>query len=123
MTAETARPPAGTAGEILHGGAQRLGVRWVNRARPDMTLSRYAVAPGTAVSLHVHTGKTEYWLITAGTGVATVGETTIPVVEGDVVATEPLVPHALLNTGTQPLLFVNVVVPTGDGPVTTTELA
>lgn len=117
------QPPA--AGQsptaILHGGGQRLPVRWVNRAEPPMTLSRYRVDAGDEVTLHVHTGKAEYWLILAGTGVATVGGQTYSVSEGDIVATEPTVPHALRNTGSVPLMFVNVVHATG-GPVTTTEL-
>ncbi len=107
---------------ILHGGGQRLPVRWVNRDVPPMTISRYRVGPGEKISMHVHTGKAEYWLVLAGTGTVTVGTEAFDVVEGDIVATEPTVPHALHNTGTTPLLFVNVVQATG-GPITTTELA
>jgi mannose-6-phosphate isomerase-like protein (cupin superfamily) len=109
---------------VLHGGAQRLPVRWANvEGAPPATISRYRVEPGAAVTRHVHTGKTEYWLIIAGQGIARVGADDIPVQEGDIVITVPRVPHELLNTGLEPLLFVNVVQPAGDEPVTTTELA
>ncbi|PZQ48160.1 MAG: cupin [Rhodovulum sulfidophilum] len=108
--------------EILHGGAERLAIRWVNRADPPAKLSRYSVSAGQSVSLHVHTGKTEYWVILTGTGVARVGEAAIPVGEGDVIATPPHVPHALTNTGAGPLQFLNIVQLTGDLPVTTVEL-
>ncbi len=106
----------------LHGGAERLPIRWVNVGTPPITISRYRVAPGKAVSMHVHTGKSEYWVVVTGTGVVRVGSRDIPVAEGDVVWTPPLVAHALTNTGTEPLIFVNVVQRIGDDPVTTTEI-
>jgi mannose-6-phosphate isomerase-like protein (cupin superfamily) len=107
---------------VLHGGARRLPIRWVNLDPPPMTISRYLVAPGDAVSLHVHTGKAEYWVIVAGSGLVRIGEAEIPVAVGDVVATPPEVPHALVNTGAEPLVFVNLVQPSGVAPITTTEL-
>ncbi|MEJ1159167.1 cupin domain-containing protein [Prosthecomicrobium sp. N25] len=107
---------------VLHGGARRLPVRWLNVEAAPMTVSRYLVLPGEAVTLHAHTGKAEYWLIVAGAGVARVGGVDLAVGPGDVVATPPPVPHALHNTGTEPLVFVNFVQPTGDGPISTTEL-
>lgn len=108
---------------VLHGGARRLPVRWLNHDPPPMTLSRYRVEPGESVGLHVHTGKSEYWVVVAGRGLASIGGRDIPVAEGDVVATPPGVPHALHNTGSEPLVFLNMVRPTGDAPITTTELA
>ena len=107
---------------VLHGGAERLPVHWVNAPEPPARISRYRVAPGDEVSRHVHTGKAEYWVIVAGSGIARVGESSIPVSEGDIVATPPAVPHALLNTGDTPLIFVNIVQPTGNEPITTVEL-
>ncbi len=108
--------------QILHGGAQRQPIRWVNATVPPMTISRYLVAPGDQVSLHVHTGKAEYWVVVAGQGVVSIGEQRIAVREGDVVVTPPQVPHALHNTGSEALSFVNLVQPVGDVPITTTEL-
>ena len=109
--------------QVLHGGARRQPIRWVNADVPPMTISRYRVAPGDRVSLHVHTGKAEYWVVVAGSGVVSIGSQQIAVREGDVVVTPPLVPHALHNTGAEPLDFVNVVQPVGDAPISTTELA
>ena len=108
--------------QILHGGAQRQPVRWLNVETPPMTISRYRVAPGDKVSLHVHTGKAEYWVVVAGRGVVSIGAQELTVQVGDVVLTPPQVPHALLNTGTDPLEFVNLVQPVGNVPITTTEL-
>ena len=108
------------AASTLHGGAQRMPTRWVNVAEP-MRVSRYRVEAGALVTGHVHTGKTEYWLIVRGEGVASIGDRQFEVREGDIVATPPTVPHSLRNCGSGPLEFVNFVQPTG-GPITTTEL-
>lgn len=116
MTSSLSRP-------VVHRGARRLPIRWVNLDPPPMTISRYLVAPGEEVSLHVHTGKAEYWVVVAGTGIVTIGGDEIAVGIGDVVATPPEVPHALFNNGSEPLVFVNLVQPSGDRPITTTELA
>lgn len=110
------------AGEVLHGGAQRQPIRWLNVPVPPMTISRYRVAVGDTVSLHVHTGKSEYWIVLAGQGVASLGDDRIEVKEGDVVVTLPLIPHSLLNTGSVPLDFLNVVQPVEGVAITTTEL-
>lgn len=123
MTTRSDGPSLSKAAEILHGGARRLPLRWVNRATPPITISYYQVEPGESVSLHVHTGKAEYWVILAGAGMATVGGVAIAIAVGDIVATEPTIPHALKNTGAEPLRFLNVVQSTGDAPITTTELA
>jgi mannose-6-phosphate isomerase-like protein (cupin superfamily) len=114
-------PPSATA-QRLHGGAQRQPIRWVNVATAPMTVSRYKVEVGDTVSLHVHTGKAEYWVIVAGEGVVRLGDDEIAVREGDVVVTPPHVPHALRNTGTVVLDFLNLVQPVGGVAITTTEL-
>jgi mannose-6-phosphate isomerase-like protein (cupin superfamily) len=108
---------------VLHGGAQRLPIRWANLEKPPITISRYRVAPGDQVSLHVHTGKAEYWVIVAGSGTVEVGDRTFAVSEGDVVWTPPRIPHALINTGGSPLEFVNIVQLVDGEPLSTTELA
>lgn len=110
-------------GEILHGGAQRLPVRVLNPYDTDVVkISRYRIDVGDRCSPHVHTGKTEAWVIVAGEGEARVGATSLAVREGDVIVTPPGQSHELRNTGKGPLVFVNVVLPTGDEPITTREL-
>ncbi len=108
--------------QVLHGGAQRQPIRWINADAPSMTISRYRVAVGDTVSLHVHTGKAEYWVVLSGEGEMTLGNQTLAVREGDVIVTPPLVPHALRNTGAVTLDFLNLVQPVGDAAITTTEL-
>ena len=108
--------------EMMHGGAERLPVNWINVGEPPARIARYRVAPGRTVSLHVHTGKTEYWFIIAGEGRVRIGDEHLDVREGDVVVTPPTIPHGLTNTGTTPLVFLNIVQPTGNEPITSTEL-
>ncbi|MGO4839861.1 cupin domain-containing protein, partial [Rhizobiaceae sp. 2RAB30] len=85
-------------------------------------ISRYRVAPGASVSLHVHTGKAEYWVIVSGSGTVRVGDEQLDVIEGDIVATPPMRPHGLVNTGKVPLVFINIVQPTGEQPITSVEI-
>lgn len=108
--------------QVLHGGAERLPVRWVNAPLIPMTISRYRVRPGDTVSMHVHTGKAEYWVVLAGAGIMHLGEVTLQVVEGDVIVTPPEVPHALHNSGTVTLEFLNLVQPVGGVAISTREI-
>lgn len=107
--------------EIMHGGAERLPINWVNADPAPSRIARYRVAPGNSVSMHVHTGKAEHWVIIAGQGVVRVGTASYDVRVGDVVHTPPTVPHGLTATGNEPLVFLNIVQPTGE-PITSTEL-
>lgn len=108
--------------ELLHGGAKRLPVRYLNKIEGQARVSRYEVAPGAAVSLHVHTGKIESWVIVAGAGTARIGAQSFDVVEGDILTTQAGEPHALENTATSPLIFLNIVHQIEGVDVTTTEL-
>lgn len=108
--------------EVIHGGARRLAVSWINQPEePPHRISFYRVLPGERCTLHVHTGKEESWLLVAGTGLVRIGDDLYEVSIGDALVTPAGTPHELVNTGKEPLLFVNLVRLTG-GPVTTTEL-
>jgi mannose-6-phosphate isomerase-like protein (cupin superfamily) len=116
-------PPGSAPGQVLHGGAERRAVRWrTDGPAPLGGLSWYAVAPGAACSAHVHAGKAETWMVVAGRGIAVIGGRELPVAPGDAMTTQPGTPHALRNTGDEPLVFVNIVSLVGPGPVSTTEL-
>ncbi len=120
-------PPSAPArpGDVLHGGARRLPLRWANLAAgaaPPQVISRYQIAPGDSCTLHIHTGKAEIWVILAGRGVARLDGQSYQVEEGDILVTPPQVAHALDNTGGEPLVFLNLVHPTGDAPITTREI-
>ncbi|HEY0854118.1 MAG TPA: cupin domain-containing protein [Devosia sp.] len=107
--------------EIMHGGAERLSITWVNADPPPTRIARYRVPSGHSVSMHVHTGKAEHWVIVAGEGIVRVGEHSFIVKAGDVVHTPPTIPHGLTTTSAEPLVFLNIVQPTGE-PITSVEL-
>ena len=110
------------AGQIYHGGAHKIPLRWMNvEGTPIQRASFYAIPPGEVCTRHVHTGKTETWVVVAGAGVASVDGRDYPVGQGDAVETVAGVSHKLTNTGSEPLYFMNLSILTG-GPVTTTEL-
>jgi mannose-6-phosphate isomerase-like protein (cupin superfamily) len=112
------------ARSVVHGGARRLEMRWQNvDGSAPVPVSRYEILPGEECSKHVHTGKLETWVIVSGEGRAFIGEKEFAVSAGDALVTPAGIPHALRNTGAAPLIFLNLVSVTGDGPVTTTELA
>jgi mannose-6-phosphate isomerase-like protein (cupin superfamily) len=109
---------------VLHGGARQLEMRWRNADDPPPhSISRYEVAPGDVCTKHVHTGKTETWVIVTGIGEMVLGDHRFVVGPGDAIVTPPGTPHALNNTGSHPLHFLNLVTITEVAPVTTTELA
>jgi len=58
----------------------------------------------------------------AGVGEARVGAEAFAVKPGDAIVTPPGTAHALHNTGSAPLVFVNIVSIANDDPVSTTEL-
>ena len=107
--------------EIMHGGAERLSITWVNADPPPTRIARYRVPSGHSVSMHVHTGKAEHWVIVAGEGIVRVGERSFIVKAGDVVHTPPTIPHGLTTTSAEPLVLLNIVQPTGE-PITSVEL-
>lgn len=111
------------AEKVLHGGAKRLATRYVSgEPREDRRISWYEVPPGDRCTRHVHGGKTEIWLIIAGKGEATKGDATLAIAPGDLLVTDPGVPHGLLNTGDTALRFVNIALLRDGEPVTTREL-
>ena len=109
-------------GPLLHGGAERLKTRLCNADVLPTKISWYRIAPGQKCSAHVHAGKDECWLIVAGTGSALVGDSHFSVMPGDFLLTPEGVPHSLANTGSDALVFVNIVFPTGAARISTTEI-
>lgn len=109
--------------EMLHGDVQRETTRHMT---PETALpqhvSLYRIAPGGTCTFHVHTGKTETWLVIDGEGEARVGACRIPVVAGDMVVTEAGTPHGLTNRGSGPLRFVNIVAADDREAISTIEV-
>jgi len=123
-TARSSHGPGG-AGEVVHHGTVRLLTRWVGPyGEPEglADMKRYEVPVGGICSRHVHTGKTEMWLIVQGQAEVWVGGVQIHMVPGDAVRTPAGVSHGLRNIGDEPVVFVNVFEREPDGVVTTREV-
>ncbi|GBC82702.1 Mannose-1-phosphate guanylyltransferase 1 [bacterium HR10] len=71
-------------------------------------IKRITVNPGHRLSLQYHHHRTEHWVIVAGSGRVTRGEEVIPVVANQSVVIPKGAPHRIENTGTEPLVFIEV---------------
>ncbi|WP_193369745.1 phosphomannose isomerase type II C-terminal cupin domain [Pelagibius marinus] len=69
---------------------------------------RVEVGTGHRLSLQFHRHRSEHWIIVAGRGEATVGETRTKLQPGDHVAIPCGAKHRIHNTGAEPLVFVEV---------------
>lgn len=71
-------------------------------------IKRITVNPGHRLSLQYHHHRTEHWVIVAGSGRVTRGEEVIPVMANQSVVIPKGTPHRIENTGTEPLVFIEV---------------
>ena len=72
-------------------------------------MGRLALDPGASIGPHMHTENEEVYIILSGSGRYLDGGEYHDVGPGDVTLTSPEGPHALENTGTEPLVFVALV--------------
>lgn len=107
--------------ETLHGGAKSVPITTVEPEgyEVNMGVGWYEVGVGKRCNLHVHQRKTEAWIVIQGEGRLTLGNDEIDIEKGFVIFTPPGVPHAVTNTGSEALVFVDVTYPRiGRDPVT-----
>lgn len=69
---------------------------------------RVEVMAGHRLSLQLHHHRSEYWVIVGGSGEATIGDTKSQLRPGDHVLIPCGATHRIHNTGTVPLVFVEV---------------
>jgi quercetin dioxygenase-like cupin family protein len=83
----------------------------------DAAVVAWHVQPGQRITPHIHPHGQDTWTLMAGQGDYQVDATgtTVPVAAGDVVVAPVGAVHGVLNTGTQPLIFVSVVSPALSG--------
>ena len=75
------------------------------------------VKPGQRIAPHLHPHGQDSWTGLEGGGLYCLdsADTTLPIAAGDVVVAPAGSVHGVLNTGTQPLVFVSVVCPAEAG--------
>lgn len=75
-------------------------------AAANLSLAEATVAPGGATIRHLHRRAEELYLVTAGSGVLSVGAEERAVIAGDCVAIPPGTAHRLRNDGDVELVVV-----------------
>lgn len=71
-------------------------------------VKRITVLPGERLSLQLHHRRAEHWFVVHGTGEVTLGERAVGVAPGVAVDVPLGCAHRIHNTGTEPLVFVEV---------------
>ena len=71
-------------------------------------VKRIEVSPGSRLSLQKHAKRAEKWTVVRGSGTAIVDGRSIPAVPGTVVAIPVGGVHRMWNTGSVPLVFIEV---------------
>jgi mannose-6-phosphate isomerase len=66
------------------------------------------VEPNRRLSYQTHEKRSEYWVIVSGTGTVTLDGITSLAVGGDAFIIEQGIAHRIENTGTEPLVFIEV---------------
>lgn len=99
----TALGPYQTA-TVLHGEHRPWGYYQVLQDEPHFKLKVLGVNPGQRLSLQWHHHRQEHWLVVAGEGEVTVGDTVKPVAAGDYIFIPQKAQHRLANTHASLLL-------------------
>ena len=71
-------------------------------------VKRIVVNPGQRLSLQLHHRRAEHWFGVQGTGIVTLGDSQVPFGAGQSVDIAIGMAHRVENTGTEPLVFVEV---------------
>lgn len=69
----------------------------------NQSLAEATLPPGAITRLHLHRHSEEIYHITAGRGLMQLGDEEFAVAAGDTVCIPPGTPHAVCNTGEEPL--------------------
>src|SRR5689334_20874769 len=88
-----------------------------HRNAPDaaMTITRVTMDPGAVSTLHAHAKAEQIWLIEQGIGTLLMDEGTEAKVEtGDIVRAPAGDAHGIVNSGSEPLVYLAITVPPED---------
>ena len=84
------------------------GAYRVLREAADFKVKEIMVAPGCRLSLQYHCRRDEHWFVVRGHGLVTRGKEEIPVQPGSALDIPATAAHRLHNTGTEPLILIEV---------------
>ncbi len=72
-------------------------------------VAKITINPGSSIGMHEHTGEEEIYYITGGKGIVNDNGTVKEVTAGDAILTGNGASHSIENNGTEPLVFVAVI--------------
>ena len=87
-----------------------------HRNAPDaaMTITRVTMQPGAVSTLHAHAKAEQIWLIERGAGTLLMDGAKSEVTVGDMVRTPAGEAHGIVNSGSEPLVYLAITVPPED---------
>jgi mannose-6-phosphate isomerase-like protein (cupin superfamily) len=89
---------------------------WPKNA-PDssLTITRVTMQPGAVSTLHTHARSEQIWLIERGTGTLLMdGGLEATITAGDIVRTPVGDAHGVVNSGSEPLIYLAITTPPED---------
>lgn len=97
----------------MRGGEGTVTIR--NMVEPEKIkngrlMAEIILPPGAGIGEHTHTGETEYYIITEGSGVVCDEGTDVVVSTGDVVVTGDKESHSIRNNGKSSLKMYAVII-------------
>jgi mannose-6-phosphate isomerase len=84
------------------------GAYTVHAEAEDFKVKTLEVQPGQRLSYQKHSRRSEHWFVVGGEGVVTLDGNSIDVRRGDAVDVPAGAAHRIQNTGSVPLVFVEV---------------
>jgi len=101
-------PPIRDYGEVTEHSERPWGGYTVLAEAGDYKVKTIEVHPGQRLSYQRHSRRAEHWFVVRGEGVVTLDGTDIKVTRGDTVDVGLGAAHRIRNTGSGPLVFVEV---------------
>jgi mannose-6-phosphate isomerase len=98
----------GQDGWVIEHADRPWGAYTVLAEAEDFKVKTLEVQPGQRLSYQKHSRRSEHWFVVGGEGVVTLDGNSIDVRRGDAVDVPAGAAHRIQNTGSVPLVFVEV---------------
>jgi mannose-6-phosphate isomerase-like protein (cupin superfamily) len=86
-----------------------------NAPESSMTVTRVTMEPGAVSTLHAHARAEQIWLIERGSGTLLMdGGAEMRIEAGDIVRTPAGDAHGVVNSGSEPLIYLAITTPPED---------
>jgi mannose-6-phosphate isomerase-like protein (cupin superfamily) len=100
---------------LINAGKRSEQLVWHRNAlEAAMTITRVTMQPGAVSTLHAHARSEQIWLIERGAGTLLIDGGKSEVAAGDIVRTPAGDAHGIVNSGSEPLVYLAITVPPED---------